>query len=300
MDPFSTEGELLNIHKAFHQGQYTEVLTFDTTSLSPENALTARVLKLRAKLALNQIDDVLSELEGEADDVPDLAAVRALAYEMSGEKREEALKEAERLAGDEKCAENGNVQVLCGTVLQAHGRSEEALKLLGRHQGNLEAVSLITQIHLVSNRTDLASKEVAAAKRWAQDALLVNLAESWVGLRQGGDAYQQAFYVFEELASVDSTSSAASLVGQAVAELHLGRLGEAEAALKGAVERYPENADVRANIVVCEALMGRGTDEAKESLKKVQPDHHLLTDLAEKEALFDAAAAKYTAKASAA
>jgi Coatomer epsilon subunit len=47
----------------------------------------------------------------------------------------------------------------------------------------VEAVALIVQIHLEQNRTDLAIKEVAAARRWAQDSLLVNLAESWVGLR---------------------------------------------------------------------------------------------------------------------
>ncbi len=45
------------------------------------------------------------------------------------------------------------------------------------------SVALIVQIHLQQNRTDLALKEVQAAKRWAQDSLLVNLAESWVGMR---------------------------------------------------------------------------------------------------------------------
>ncbi len=45
------------------------------------------------------------------------------------------------------------------------------------------SVALIVQIHLQQNRTELALKEVNAAKRWAQDSLLVNLAESWVGLR---------------------------------------------------------------------------------------------------------------------
>ena len=41
----------------------------------------------------------------------------------------------------------------------------------------------MVQIHLAQNRTNLALKEVQAARRWAQDSLLVNLAESWVGLR---------------------------------------------------------------------------------------------------------------------
>lgn len=47
----------------------------------------------------------------------------------------------------------------------------------------MEAVALIVQIQLEQNRLDLAIKEVGAARRWAQDSLLVNLAESWVGLR---------------------------------------------------------------------------------------------------------------------
>lgn len=47
----------------------------------------------------------------------------------------------------------------------------------------MDAVALIVQIHLQQNRNDLAVKEVTAARRWAQDSILVNLAESWVGLR---------------------------------------------------------------------------------------------------------------------
>lgn len=42
---------------------------------------------------------------------------------------------------------------------------------------------MIVQIHLQQNRNDLALKEVSAARRWAQDSLLVNLAEAWLGLR---------------------------------------------------------------------------------------------------------------------
>lgn len=53
----------------------------------------------------------------------------------------------------------------------------------GIHVNITCSVALIVQIHLQQNRSDLAVKEVQAAKRWAQDSLLVNLAESWVGLR---------------------------------------------------------------------------------------------------------------------
>lgn len=125
----------------------------------------------------------------------------------------------------------------------------------------MEAVALITQINLEQNRLDLAVKEVANARKWAQDSLLVNLAESWVGLRVGGEKYQQAFYVFEELAQAESTTSTHSMVSQAVAEIHLGRLEEAEAALQQALAKDPESAEAIANSIVLNVVAGRDASE---------------------------------------
>ncbi|KAL2139793.1 hypothetical protein VTI28DRAFT_4678 [Corynascus sepedonium] len=297
MDPYSAEGELINIHNHFHQGQYQEVVDFDVSSLSPENALPARVLQLRARVALGQAEDVLAEVQGEAaEGAPELAAVSALAAQALG-KADEAVETIEGLA--QSAGDNPTVQVLGGTVLQAAGKSEEALALLGRHQGSLDAVALIVQIYLQQNRNDLAVKEVAAARRWAQDSLLVNLAESWVGLRLGGEKYQQAFYVFEELAQAPATSSVRSLVSQAVAELHLGRIEEAQAALDQALKKEPEYAEAIANLLVLNVIAGKNAEELTNSLQKVNPDHPFLTDLAEKNDLFDKAATKYKAKVAA-
>ncbi|MCJ1286429.1 hypothetical protein MMC26_005774 [Xylographa opegraphella] len=265
MDPLYAEGELLTIHNDFHQGQYQKVIDFDTSSLSAENALPARVLRLRAQIASGQAEAVLADIEGE-DEVPDLAAVKALAQYSIGSTTE-AIKEAEYLATTS--SENMMVQILGGTVLQAAGKGEEALVLLTKHSGSLEAVALIVQIHLQQNRTDLALKEVQAARKWAQDSLLVNIAESWVGLRlvsqvinshklqyfsrimpQGGEKYQQAFYEFEEMP-----------VCQAVAEIHLGRIPEAEAALQQAIQRKADDVEAISNSIVLNVLHGKDTTE---------------------------------------
>ncbi|OIW28847.1 hypothetical protein CONLIGDRAFT_394116 [Coniochaeta ligniaria NRRL 30616] len=296
MDPYSAEGELINIHNAFHQGQYDQVVDYDTSSLSPENHLPARILQLRARIALGQTDDVLDDIAGEGE--TEYAAVCALAEFAKGNK-EKAVKTVEGLAESDEGQDNGVVQVLGGTVLAAAGKCEEALQLLGRHQGNLEAVALIVQIHLQQNRNDLAVKEVQAARRWAQDSLLVNLAESWVGLRLGGDKYQQAFYVFEELAQAPSTSSVRTLVSQAVAELHLGRTEEAQAALDQAMKKEPNSAEAIANLLVLSVITGKDATDVTNTLKSVDAQHPLLSDLAEKSALFDKAATKYKAKVAA-
>lgn len=294
MDPYSAEGELVNIHNAFHAGQYDKVISFDTSAFSSSNELLARVLKLRAKLAHGQFSDVLSEVK-EQESVPDLAAVKALAeYSQDPWDSDEAVQGAQALAQEH--GDNLTVQLLCGTVLANAGLSEEALALLAKHQGSLDAVALIVQIHLQQNRSDLAAKEAQRARKWAQDSLLVNSAESWVGLREGGEKYQQSFYVFEELAQAPATQAVHSLVGQAVAELHLGRLPEAEAALKQAIALNSKSPDVLANMIVLTTILGQDTEELKGKLTEVQPKHQLLGDLVAKSEAFEAARAKYSPK----
>jgi coatomer protein complex subunit epsilon len=91
------------------------------------------VLKLRARLALGQAEDVLAEVQGET--IPDLEAIGALA-EFNLGKTDSALKTIEKLAAS--AGDNVTVQVVGGTVLQAAGKSEEALALLSKHQGSCE------------------------------------------------------------------------------------------------------------------------------------------------------------------
>lgn len=186
MDPFSAEGELVNIHTAFIQGQYQLVLSdFDASDFSESNRLPIQVLQYRAQCELGQSSKVLSSIStADASSTPDLAAVRTYASFLSNGAQEDdkAVAEAEKLS--EQQGDNLTVQLLCGSILARAGKQEQALQLLAKHQGSLDAVALIVQIHLSQNRTDLAVKEAKGARSFAQDALLVNLAESWIGIRQ--------------------------------------------------------------------------------------------------------------------
>lgn len=135
MDPFSAEGELINLHNYFIQGQWQAVVDFDTSALSPENTLSARVLSLRSQIALGHAEDVIADVQGEKE--PELVAVGAFADYAAGNTTA-AVRTAEKLAATE--GENALVQVLCGTVLQAEGLTEEALALLSKHQGNRKSL----------------------------------------------------------------------------------------------------------------------------------------------------------------
>ena len=185
MDPFSAEGELVNIHTAFVQSQYSSVLSdYDPSSFSESNRLPVQILQYRAQCALGLYDEVIGSIsDSDAKSTPDLAAVRTYASFLQ-QGSEDAMKEAERLS--ESQGDNLTVQLLCGTILARAGKPEQAVALLSKHQGSLDAVALIVQIHLSQNRVDLATKEAKSARGFAQDALLVNLAEAWIGMRQVG------------------------------------------------------------------------------------------------------------------
>jgi coatomer protein complex subunit epsilon len=297
MDPFSSEGELVNIHTAFIQGQYQAVLDdFDASDFSDSNKLPIQILRYRAQCALGQYDQVLSAIsDSDAKRTPDLAAVKLLAA-YSHNPNDELISDAETLASTS--GDNLTVQLLIGTLLARAGKPDQAVALLSKHQGSLDAVALLVQIHLSQNRSDLALKEARGARSFAQDALLVNLAESWIGVRQGGENYQKAYYVFEELAGAPGSSSATSLVAQAVSELHLGRTEEAATALDQALALEPGNPAALANKVVLETLAGKN-DAAREllgQLEKVDKEHEMLVDLAAKREAFQAAMAKYSPK----
>lgn len=115
-------------------------------------------------------------------------------------------------------------------------------------------------------------------------------------MSQGGEKYKSSFYVYEELASAPSTTTPSSLVAQAVADIHLNRLPEAEATLQQALELEPTNAQALANQIVLATLSGRPRAEVDGLLATLAENgegHPILDNRKQKEALFDEAAKKY-------
>ena len=111
------------------------MIDFDTSSLSSENRLPAKILKYRAQVALGQPQDVLKEIS-KGGSGPELEAAKCFAQYFAGDSTE-AIKGFESLVQTQ--SENSSVQILGGIVLQANEKTEEALSLLSKHQGSLEA-----------------------------------------------------------------------------------------------------------------------------------------------------------------
>lgn len=123
----------MNIHTAFHAGAYEQVLDFDTSGFSSENALPVRILQLRSQIGLGQAKEVASSLAKET--IPDLIAVRLLAEYESGK---EVVDEVKKLV-EKEGQDNLTVQLVAGIILDRAGETEEALNVLSKHQGSLDA-----------------------------------------------------------------------------------------------------------------------------------------------------------------
>lgn len=250
--------ELYLIQLAYYSGDYERVIEIGSADFSAVNVPSAQVLVARAKIALGQAEDVVTEYANVTDEQADLGAVRALALYTLGNK-EASVESIDSIIAESK--DNHNVQYLGGIILVLENRLDEAIELLSLHEGSLEAISLLVHIYLIKNQLDLATKEITSAKKWAQDNVVFNLAESWVDLRTGGNKYQQAYYIYEELAS-GGTQTAKSCIGQVVSQLMLARYPETETSLTQALELDPQNPDALISSIAYSIITGKPYEES--------------------------------------
>ncbi|KAK9451504.1 coatomer epsilon subunit-domain-containing protein [Limtongia smithiae] len=289
MDQFSDSGELFTIHNLFYQGAYREVLEVSLDGFSASALTLARVYHYRAAIALGDAAAVLEELE-DTEGSAALASVKAFALSKTG-KVDEALEIVEELV--DTASSDSTVQVLGAIVLYLAGKLDDALLLLSKHEGNLAAVALVVQIRLAQNKLDLAAKEIQQVRKYGQDNIVVNLAEAWVNLQSGGDKYQEAFYIYEELTQAPLSSNARTFLGQVVADIQLGRYPEAEDAISAALERDPKCPEVLVDAIVLSTLLGKDSTTYHQTLAEVDATNPFLVDLEEKSSLFDTCAAQF-------
>ncbi|KTW29411.1 hypothetical protein T552_01363 [Pneumocystis carinii B80] len=259
----------------FYQGCFNLIVEKDL-----EENEEARILKKRAQRMLGKGNEILWVLKNET--TPESLALRGWIMYEEGDK-EQGISEIRSCIS--MSPRNSTVQILGGHVLYREEQYEEALELLKGHSENVEAVALIVQILLKENRLKAAQKEIEIARKWAPDDVIIQLSEAWIDLYKGGQAALNSFYIYEELAQ--TIPNPLTLTGQAVAELQLGRLEEAEETLAQVLTLAPYDGDALANSIVTATLLGKDTSTYIELLTLHHPSHEWVTSMTRQSTLFD-------------
>ncbi|KAN0061091.1 hypothetical protein ACQY0O_006826 [Thecaphora frezii] len=314
------ESSLFQVQSLFYQGAYKGAIDLalaSTSSASSADPAATLILLYGARSHLatsppspSSALSLLSSLPSE----PHVEAVRSLARFLQSRSQDdqdgmskETITLTELLDHAVVGEDKGQIiRCAAATALFLDGDSEEALETLGVGSGTskeIECVALGVHILLSIHRIDLAEKEYLAARAWADDSLLIQLIEAWLGLVKGGRSTQQAFYVYDELAqnpsAAGTANSVTSLIGKATALAANGDIEGARKQLEEAGQLDPENAEIAANKA---ALASFGTlSAAKPSpalellgqLRRAEASHPLLREYEALEKSFDQVAAKF-------
>ncbi|KAI8613813.1 coatomer epsilon subunit-domain-containing protein [Chytriomyces sp. MP71] len=291
--------ELHGLRKTFYVGAWQQVVNEATNPGSMPRTEAAkqerRVYLYRAYVAQRRFVMATNEI-ADADPV-ELKAVRALARHSaaaSSEQKDAALAETRALVQEGPLSPL--LAVLAATVFYNHDVTDEALRVLHPFPKNLEAVALTTQTLLKMNRVDLAKKEIAAVKAWADDATLAQMIEAWANLFPSAeDKFHEAFYTFDEIAS-SNTATAKLLTSKAVCKIHAGKFDEAEDLLGSALNWDNNNAEALINFIVCAHATGKPNEviaRYMNQLRDAAPHHMYLQEVQLKQDMFDRAAQRF-------
>ncbi|KAG8979923.1 hypothetical protein FRC05_007366 [Tulasnella sp. 425] len=298
---------LFYLQNQFYLGNYKYLCDNPLPPKSDPSYLATVCYTARSHIALKNYSAALSLLG--TDTSPPTRALTSLAKYLSatGDDKDTYLEELRDLTievedgfeGDsEDGAGVGVVKVVAATAFFAEGEVEEALTTLGAgcKSRDIECVALIVHIYLSIARPDLAKKEYEAAKKWADDSLLIQMVEATIGLAVGSRTLQTAQYIYaEQVSAPGSSTNPAILTAKGISHILLGAYSEAENALNEALAIDPKYAEALAAKVTLAELRGKKNevDEAVSRLQASHPDHILLKDLAEKESAFDSAASQF-------
>uniref|UniRef100_A0A1X7UVJ0 Coatomer subunit epsilon n=1 Tax=Amphimedon queenslandica TaxID=400682 RepID=A0A1X7UVJ0_AMPQE len=156
--------------------------------------------------------------------------------------------------------------------------------------------ALRVQILLSMNRLDLAKKELKIMQEKDDDATLSQLALAWFNLAVGGDKYQDAYYIYQELAD-KTTPTPLLLNGQAVCMISQGKYDEAESALQDALSKDSNNPETLVNLVVVSHHLGKPSAVSQRYMAQLKDGHggHLyVQQFKSKEEEFDRLSSQYS------
>ncbi len=316
------ESTLFQVQSLFYQAAYQGCIDLALSSSSNARSsdpttVSTLLYAARSHLARSPADpaSALALLKSMNSSEPHVAAVEALARFVQAHAQDDAdgtsreIIALTELLDHAVVGESKGEVIRCAaaTALFLDGDAEEALNTLGvgsASSSELECVALGVHMLLAIHRLDLAEAEYLAARKWADDSLLIQLIEAWIGLAKGGRSTQQAFYVYDELAqnpaAADTVNAVPSLVGKATALAANADFAGANKMLDAALKLDANHAEALANKATVAAHVEQATSgEWMDKLRSANASHPLLREYSALQQAFDQHAASFRLGASA-
>ncbi|KAH9508424.1 hypothetical protein Btru_055205 [Bulinus truncatus] len=280
---------LFDIRTAFHTGNFQQCINEapKINLAAPELKIERDVLMYRAYIAQRKYGVVLDEIKSSGP--PELQAVRMYADYLSNESRRDAiLRDLDSRMSGSVDLTNNIFLLMAGSIYYHEQDFDSALRTL--HQSdNLECLALMIQILLKIDRVDLAKKELKRMQDADEDSILFQLAQAWFNLAVGGEKYQDAFYIFQEIAD-KHVSTPLLLNGQAVCYMAQSKFEDAESVLQEAMDKDSNNPETIINMIVLSQHLGKAPEVSNRYISQLKDSHRshpFVKDYLQKESDFD-------------
>ncbi|KAK6202260.1 uncharacterized protein RJT21DRAFT_18512 [Scheffersomyces amazonensis] len=310
MDAFGDSGELYNIRNQFYTGQFQKVKAYALDQFSQEHQLKVLEYQIRSIIALGEDASQLivngkSQFPGNeqffqllgawddlksfgVDDSPYFEGIKSAEFEL------QAVLTAVYLVKLKKDIDQA-IKILTEYIDEAKGFNKF---------NELEPFLVLVQLHLVKGNFIAANKIFLNFKNFpdsSRDNIIYQVLESWLlSIKGESDNINNAFYFYDELLSSDfdeDPQGKFKILNVLFAlTLQLKHIPEAKEIIAQIKALNPKgNPDFLANSITFEYLSNSGekVDELLKELKSQDAEHPLLTDLEEKNKIFDEIVVKY-------